>query len=761
MNNNTTHNKANLLAREKVDLEEYIFTLKRHKWSIISLTAFVVMITALIVYSMNPVYRATTTLLIESQQSSIVSIEQMYGFDTRNSEYFATQFEIMKSRDLIEKVIDRLDLVNHPEYSIKEKSKNSTPNFDWKEWIPKDLLKNIPLNIIQDTDEEVVVELTDNQILEERKQDLISKFLSKLVISPILKTQLVKISFEAHDKYLAAKAANMLAEVYIESHLEAKLEMTRKATSWLTDRMDVMKQKLAESESELQNFREKENIIEIEGASTIGSQNLQELSTKYLDAKERLSVARNLFNQVKSLDNKSQDALESIPAVLQNSSVQKRKNTEANAERDLAVLSKRYGPQHPKMKAAKSKLKSARTKLKRQINRVIASIEKKYDIAKKNVKTTKRALAKTKKEVQILNRKDFRLRELKRNVETSRKLYDTFFTRFQETNATTGIQPVNARVMDRAIVPRSQAKPRKTLALVIAFIASIFLGIMRALLKEHLGNTLRSTEDVESKLGIANLGILPLTKTGRLTRLNPLEIFSRSEYVSLAESIRTIRTGLILSGLDDPKKVTLITSSVPNEGKTTLSIGLAMALGQVEKVLLIDADLRHPSLTKAFDLPPNTPGLSTLVAGTEKLDNCIRPFKDSHIDLLPAGLSPPNPLELLSSKRFKTTMDELKKRYDRIIIDSAPTQAVSDSLILSSHAESVIYLVKADSTASHVAISGIKRLLDTNAPLTGVVLNQLDVLKASKFGNYEYYNDGYYGQYGATKPNNEEKIAIS
>lgn len=747
MSSDNPNNKINLLAKEKIDLQEHIFTIKRHKWSIVGITTIVLMITAFVVYSMNPVYRATTTLLIEAEQAKIVSIEEIYGLDTGNAEYFATQLEIMKSRDLIEKVVDRLDLLNHPEYNASENENPINIEVDWRSWLPFEL---------PEIDKSTESTAEDNQPAEKiddvAKQGIIDSFLANLSISPIRKTHLVNISFEAHDRFLAADAVNTLADVYIESHLDAKLQMTTRATSWLTGRMEKMKEQLAESEKQLQQYREKENIIEVKGIRTIAAKDLQEISTNLISAKERRAVAENLYKQVRDLKNKSIESIESIPAVLNNKLVQNLKDAEAKAERNLAELSKRYGPQHPKMVAAQSKLDAASKKIKRQIDTVIAGVEKDYEISKKNEETLQRALNKSKKEIQTLNRKEFQLRELERDVETNRKLYDTFFNRFQETSATSDLQTVNARVLDRAIVPRDASKPRKKLALMIALIASLVFGILRAFLKEHLGNTFRSTEDVESKLGISTLGILPLTKTGPLQKLNPLDIFSRSEYVALAEAIRTIRTGIILSGLDQPKKVTLITSSVPNEGKTTLSIGLAMALGQVEKVLLIDADLRHPSLTKNFDLPPNSPGVSALVAGTEKLENCIHTFSKANIDLLPSGLIPPNPLELLSSKRFKALIEELETKYDKIIIDSAPTQAVSDSLILSSYAQSVIYMVKADSTASHVALSGIKRLTDSNAPLMGVVLNQLDVMKASKFSNYEYYNDGYYGKYGTQAP---------
>jgi len=744
MNDAIDRKQIDLLASEKFDLQDYIFTLKRHKWSIFSFSCLVVMITAIVVYSMNPVYRAKSTLLIESQQAKIVSIEEIYGLDTTNSEYYATQFEILKSREIAEKVIERLALKDHPEYQ-------SSSNFSdflapVKAWIQK----NIPIEKLSTTLDLSTPEETIESDEELMHHNIVRKFISQLSIEPIRKTQLVNIIFESRDRHLAAKAANAISDVYIESHLEARLQMTKTATSWLTERMETMKKKLSGSEKKLQRYREKENIIELEGIRTLAAKDLQEISTNYISAKERRSKAQNLYKQINLIDDTSENGYESIPIILKNDLIQNLKKAESQSESRLAELAKRYGPQHPKMIAARSKLDKTRENIGKQIKTVISGIEKEYQIAKSNEQTLKRAIEKSKKEIQSLNRKEFKLKALEREADTNRRLYDTFFNRFQETSATGDLQTVNARIMDRAVTPLIPAKPKKGLSLLIALFASLIFGVARALLREHLGNTIRSTEDVESKLGLPSIGILPLTKSGPLKRLKALEIFSRSEYVPLAEAIRTIRTGLLLSSLETSKKVTLVTSSIPNEGKTTLSIGLAVALGQVEKVLLIDADLRHPSLTKNFELPTNTSGLSTFIAGSDELDNCIHATGKAGIDLMPSGLTPPNPLELLSSKRLKSVMEELEKRYDRIIIDSAPTQAVSDALILSSHAQSVIYLVKADSTPAHVANSGIKRLLNSNAPLTGVVLNQLDVKKALKFSNYEYYGDGYYGQYGTS-----------
>jgi polysaccharide biosynthesis transport protein len=237
------------------------------------------------------------------------------------------------------------------------------------------------------------------------------------------------------------------------------------------------------------------------------------------------------------------------------------------------------------------------------------------------------------------------------------------------------------------------------------------------------------------------LGILPLIKG--VERKDLARMFTNNQDKSFSESIRTIRTGVVLSGIDQPHKVMVITSSIPGEGKSTVAVNLAFALGQMEKVLLIDADLRRPTVAKNFDFPVGSPGLANLIAGTAKLDECIR--HGYGVDILPAGTVPPNPLELLSSPRFAKAMEVLKSKYDRIIVDSPPTQAVSDAVVLSTFANALIYVVKSDATAIPLVEKGVGQLLQNNAPVKGVVLNQVDIKKAQKYG-YSY--GGYYDYYG-------------
>jgi capsular exopolysaccharide synthesis family protein len=256
---------------------------------------------------------------------------------------------------------------------------------------------------------------------------------------------------------------------------------------------------------------------------------------------------------------------------------------------------------------------------------------------------------------------------------------------------------------------------------------------------------------VEEKLGQPVVGVLPIMKDFKKIRSQASLAYLDGKYSRFSEAVRTIRTGVILSGVDKPLKKLVVTSSIPGEGKTTLSLSLALSLGQMENVVLIDADMRKPSIAHGYNLSRSTLGLSEIMAGTEDVEDCIHKMENGGIDLIPSGVVPPNPLEMLSSKRFADLIEHLAERYDRVIIDSAPTQAVSDSLVLSGLSDGVIYVVKADDTTTQIARNGIERLQRINANIIGVVLNQFDPEAAARYGqNGKGYYD-YYG-YGSSKP---------
>ena len=368
-----------------------------------------------------------------------------------------------------------------------------------------------------------------------------------------------------------------------------------------------------------------------------------------------------------------------------------------------------------------------------------------------------RALAQSKSDIQSLNRKEFQLGVLERDVQQNRNLYDMFVNRLKETNATGGMEPTIARVVDAASPPGAPFAPNRTRIVMISVMTMLIAAAFLAIALERLSNTLNSTTDVEVRLGVPALGVLHKIKgLGRARFVSELAFFNDTQS-TFAEAVRSVRTSILMSALDDPHKVVVITSSVPEEGKTTLSFNLACALGQVKKVLLVDGDLRRPKIGRLVARDGKSPGLADLVAGQAQVSQCVFFDDKAGVHVLPAGTVPPNPLELLSSRRFADVLTKLKEAFDIVILDSAPLQLVSDAQVLSQFATSVIYVVKADSTPYQVAQNGLKKLRRVSAPILGVVLNQLDLEKAEKYyGEYSgyksykgYRKQGYGRTYGA------------
>ncbi len=518
---------------------------------------------------------------------------------------------------------------------------------------------------------------------------------------------------------------------------------TVQATGWLSERLAELKENLRVSELALQDFREREGLVSVEGVTGLGGNELKSLSQRMEDARKARIEAQNIRDDVQNMPNASTEQLMTIPAVMQHPVIRDLTKEQSAAERKVAELSKRYGPKHPKMIAARSDLNAANSELAGEVRNVVSGISREYEIALRNEQQLQATWEASKTEVQDFNRKEFQLQELQREVDTNRELYDIFFTRIKSVSETGGFEKPHARIVDQAMVPGAPFKPNKRLSITLAMILGLMLGCGIAVLLDVLDNTVKTPDDVQDKLRAPLLGTIPKMK---LDKNGEFEQFWQKPQGQYAEALRTIRTGVVLSGLDNPAKIIVVTSTVPGEGKSTVALNLGAALAQMENTLVIGADLRRPSLAKKCGLAPNHSGLTHFVSGTAKLDDCIEHLPELNLYVMPAGIIPPNPLEMISSKKFVQALKYLRERFDRIVIDSAPVQAVSDALILASNADSVIYVVKADSTSATQAQSGIASMVASNEPLTGVVLNMFDPKKAHGYYGSKYYQYGDYYQ---------------
>jgi len=710
---------------DEIDLRQLWNIIYRSKWNILGLALVVCVLAVVVVSNMVPVYSATATLLIESAEANIVSIEEVYGIDSSKGEYYQTQFEILASRKLAERVIRDLNIASRAmDASAKD------PGRSLRSYIPF-----LPPPAPQ----------SDGQ----KWRAIVDGFRGSLKIAPVRNTQLVDISFESTDPNLAPEVANAIGNAYIDSHLEARLELTQKASTWLTERLGGMREKLEQSEAALSAYQERENLVDVGGVQTLTAKELDELTRRLAGARKATTVAKSQFDAVGGASKSYSVSWEPLPGVLNDPLAQQLKSAEGSLENTFIELQKRYGPKHPNFIAAESQADSARKSFQRRVRQIVEGFEEQYEQALADQRQVERTIAASKLVIQDINRKNYELSQLQRAVTTNHQLYDMFFQRFQETNQT-DFAAANARFVDLATTPYAPIKPKKSLIVVLAVLLSVMVGVLLALLRAFLDNTIRVAEDIEEKLEQSVLGILPLiTKLPK--HLSATQLYLSKDYEHFAEAVRSLRTSFILSGIDKPHQVTLVTSSVPNEGKTTLSENLALAMGQMERVLLIDGDMRRPSLATQFGFPASTEGLAELVAGTASLEVCTQRLEKPGLDLITAGAVPSNPLELLSSRRFDALLSELRQKYDRIIIDSAPTQAVSDSLMLSAKCDAVIYVVKADSTATNVVVNGLQRLMRVGAPIIGVVLNQFDSNVAARYGYASSDGANYYGYGYASK----------
>jgi succinoglycan biosynthesis transport protein ExoP len=782
---------------EEFDLQHYLRIIRKFKFPIVFFTAMITGLASYYAYTATPIYSATSTLLIESQANSPISFEQLVGVQTENLEYYQTQYEILGSRGLAQRVVNRLNLWDHPEFtgiitqlatdqqdSQLAPISNAQPQrtglsgaLDSARELftgQPQLTENTQALVVDNTPS-VTIDLENSTVsssaaidssayfsdldasslggkkLTASQQWVLGSFMERLTITPLRKTKLVNISFESPDPIMATVVANAVGEEYINSYLDAQAELTTRASLWLNKRLTELKQTLDESEDRLVGFKKDNGLIDVGGS--VGRLNEQELlfvTAELAQARSELSSKEALVREVQSFRG---DAVQlgSLPAFQADPLVQGVKIDQGRAQRTLDELRNRYGERHPRVVDALSQLASLDATLEEHVARVVGSVSKDYQLSQQRVAAIQAKLNIGKNEIQDIGAKTFELEALEREVQTNRTIFDTFFSRITEAKSADGLESANARISDYAVAPQYPVKPKKHLIIALAALASLVLSILMAFLYEQMDETVKSTHDVEGRLGMKLLGILPLVKGGMFGKskslpLNPSDIPDKNN--SFGESVNTIRTAICLADGEIPRKVIVITSSIPGEGKSTVAINMAHSLAQLERVLLIDADMRRPTVAKSTGFDKNVLGLSNLITQTATAKQCIiRGVFDGAFDILPSGKIPEQPLELLSSKRFEKILEQLGHYYDRIIIDSAPTQAVSDALVLSKVSDAVIYVVKSHETSIELVKRGLERLKQVKAPLAGVIISQVDIDKIVAYGG-DYYYQGYYDYYG-------------
>lgn len=780
---------------DQLDLQHYLRILRKHKLPITLFTAAITALAAYYAYTATPEYSSTSTLLIESQGTNVPSIEELVSGDTESQDYYQTQFELLRSRTLAARVVNHMGLWNHPELSPQAREDLARAAAAEREVLGGDTINNETeettaigdvvakvTSLFSGADNagfksKTVVEGELSYVASSEKVDItgeltgdqqrvINAFMGRLSISPVRKTKLVKISYLSADPVFAANVANTVGGQYIESYLDAKLERTSTAATFLNERLRELKGTLDESKSRLIAFKESNGLVDVDGS--VGRLNEQQLllaTAELAQARSQLAQQRSIFNEVQSLRGRT-DLLESIPAIQADPLVQRTKIDQGQAQRNLDELLNRYGDRHPRVVDAKSQVATLNATLEGHVNRVVGSIANDFQLAQSGVSAIEAKLNVGKQEIQAIGSKKFELDELQNEVDTNQSIYDAFYNQITQAKSADGLESANARISDFAVTATDPVKPKKQLIIALAALASLILSMLMAFLYEQMDDTIKSTADVENKLGQRLLGILPLIKGGILNQdegrpVNPALLADSVSELSgkkkesvnkFFEAVDTARTAICLAEDDENRKVIMVTSSKPGEGKSTTSLNLAYSLSKIERVLLIDCDLRKPTVAKTVisdaRARANHVGLSELISGAAPAKQCIiRGAFNQQLDVLPSGQLPERPLELLSSAKFRKIIEGLSNHYDRIVLDCAPIQAVSDAQVLSRVADAVVYCVEAQETSLDMVKRGIQRLQQVDAVIAGILVTQVDVDKIISYGG-DYYYQGLYDYYG-------------
>ena len=765
---------------EGIPLLYYWQVVFKHKWKVAIIVFLVVLATAVHVSKLIPLYRASAILLIEQSKSKVVSIENVYDSDYRSQSYIKTQIELMKSRHLVEEVVrqERLDLA--PEFNKKKPKKRL--GLLQESWIPSWLKAYLP-----PSDKQAKNPQKDRGADAQRFASLVSTVTSRIRVAPIRGSQLINVSFVSESPELAAKVATAVAQVYIDQTLEARLQMTQNAANWLMKRLGGLRKGLEESERKLQEYRESSGLLGSLEKESMESQQLSSLNSHWLDAQTLRTQSQIRYERFQALMEEYKGHLNELP--LRDNTVVENLNKEANRlSMQLAELSSRYGAKHPQIIRNKAELDEIKKKITKEIKRAIVSVKHEYSVAVLQEKKAAQRLKAQKKRLQEYQRKAFVMGNLEREVQTNRQLYELFQKRFKETGVSEGMEPDNARIVDPAKPPRGSYTPNKRRTLSMAIVVGLILGVLLAIGLEYIDRTINNPADLEMSVGIPILAVLPKLRSTRRKALVPEGMMINHPRSPYSEAMRTVRTGIIMSDVSSPPQVILVTSSIPSEGKTTAAINLARAFHMAgEHVLLIEADLRKPRMNNYFQCELNLTGsINNLLVDLDQFSDETssspvstltgKPSADEYkivrkeisssvegMHLLLCQQSMLYPSEALASKKWSRIMEILRHDYDRIIVDTPPVLAVTDSRIIVTQADGAIFVVMAGRTQRDLVLEATKQMFRSNARILGLILNNLDSKKMVSYGGKGYGGSGYgYGYgYGQTEVYGDDAIKDS
>jgi len=732
-------NEDMMLREKEINLRDYLNILRKRKVIIFSI--FIIVFTVVLIKTLTttPIYEASTRLLIEKTDAS--PLMPNYGYSAYDPEFLQTQAQIITSLPVAKKVVKQLNLDQTYDRYIAGRDESGFSVNAVVGWI-----KGLYAVVAKITNNVFAKPVKTFQEIEEQeisRADIIAEMIrSTVTVEPLEETKIVNVSFMSANPELALIIANATAKAYIEQLLEMKLQASEYNRKWMGTKGEEEAEKLKKAKKALNEYMKANDIVTIEDRATIIPQKLAQLSTELAQAETRQKELETLYAKIRKSQNNYEE-LATIPVIADDSVLKLIRDQILKVEQNIMEQSKKYGPKHPVMDRVNSELAILKTKRNQEIRHIIRTVKNRYELANSNTRDLREMLDNTKKEAVNLNEKFIQYEILRREIENHQNLFNALTSKADEQSITEKAQNINVWVVEKAQLPEFPSKPNRKRNILLGIIMGLFGGVGLALFLEYLDNTIKTPDDVEEKYNIPVLTTVSKIKDKTKT-LYKLVLDEPSS--AFAESFKSLRASIMLSSSDSPPKTILITSMAPKDGKTTIASNLAMAIaGSGSKVLIIDCDLRRPMLHQVFGLE-NKKGLSTFISGTSGI-SIIRDGLPENLSIIPSGPIPPNPSELMISKRLKDLIRSLKNKYDFIIFDTPPIISVSDTLIISKIVDASLIVTRFGKTTYEMMNHGMKQLAGIEAKVIGTVINAVDEKKSGYY--YYHYNKEYYQYYAS------------
>lgn len=717
-------------------LREYLRILIKRKWVVVGSLVLIVGVVAISTLRSTPIYDAVGSIAINKMDPVVLNLKDSVstGADYYDPTDLDTEVRILKSDLLALQVIRQLGLDKTPAGGAS----------------PAD--SGLQLT-------------TDLQSDSPRISAVLAGFKSNLQVMLVPNTRIIEIHYRSPDRNLAARVVNTLASTYVEQNFKTRFESTMQASDWLSKQLVDLQMKVETSQEKLVRYQKEHEILGIDEKQNITTAKLDELNRELTQAESARMDKESVYRLVQAGDSDSIVAAAHAEGGVAGSAassalLEKLREQEADLKIQIAQLGTQFGPAYPKLAQMRSQLQEVTVQMQTEMKKVAARLRGDYEASLQRENMLRAALEQQKQEANKLNESAIEYSLLKRDVETNRTLYEGLLEKLKEAGVTASLRSNNFRIVDTARVPVAPSEPNLPRNLAFALALGLTTGVGLAFLLEGMDNTVRTPEQAQMLSALPSLGMIPLgsrttTELGARQRLalatskEAVELVTQARPKSqMAESYRALRTSLLLTSAGGPPRVILVTSALPQEGKTTTSINLAIVLAQKgTRVLLMDADLRRPSIHKTLGMGPRS-GLSNLLTGSSNpAEVIIRSTILPNLFLLPAGTPPPNPAELLASSNMKELLARLREDYDHVVIDTPPTLSVTDAVVMSTSADRVVLVIRSGQTTKQALRRARDLLMQVNAKVCGVLMNAVDLNSPDYYYYYEYqgkYGHGYY-----------------